>query len=353
MKQPWIQSPVFDLIWFLAPGLLPVLMVLCFPTIFTDQASGISPLAWIFLILFVDVSHVYSTVYRTYFKPSARQKYASIFRLVPVLAWGVGVILFAIQPMLFWRCLAYLAVFHFIRQQYGFLKIYSRKIPAPAWVLSLHTAVIYIVTLAPILVWHCTGPRNFHWFVEGDFIYLNLPFLSVLCKGIFFLSVTLYAASEIYLWSILGRINLPRCLFVLGTAASWYVGIVVYNGDLAFTMLNVLSHGIPYMALIWVSERRESAAGTSVFLKTVFGSYGIFLFVGSLILLGYFEEGLWDAVVWREHESIFGLFYFLHPLKDNLFLCFVVPLLALPQIVHYVLDGFIWKVGREKQKWLV
>jgi hypothetical protein len=353
MKQPWIHSPVFDLVWFLSPGIIPVVILLCFPSVFIGQASGISPLSWIILILFVDVSHVYSTVYRTYFKPSARQKYTSAFRLVPVIGWAVGVLLCIIQPMLFWRCLAYLAVFHFIRQQYGFLKIYSRKATAPAWVSRLHTIVIYAVTLGPILVWHFTGPKNFHWFLEGDFIYFPLPVMSTICESVFFLSVVLYVASELYLWYTQKHFNIPRSLFVLGTAASWYIGIVVYNGDLAFTMLNVLSHGIPYMALIWVSEKRESAAGTSTLLKAVFGSYGVFLFVGSLLVLGYFEEGLWDAMVWRERESIFGLFYFLQPLRNELFLAFIVPLLALPQITHYVLDGFIWKTGREKQKWLV
>lgn len=34
--------------------------------------------------------------------------------------------------------------------------------------------------------------------------------------------------------------------------------------------------------------------------------------------------------------------------QDNLLLDILVPLLALPQITHYVLNGFIWKVSRDK-----
>ncbi|MVT11033.1 hypothetical protein [Chitinophaga tropicalis] len=29
----------------------------------------------------------------------------------------------------------------------------------------------------------------------------------------------------------------------------------------------------------------------------------------------------------------------------------VVPLLALPQITHYIMDGFIWKIKQEEFKW--
>ena len=32
-------------------------------------------------------------------------------------------------------------------------------------------------------------------------------------------------------------------------------------------------------------------------------------------------------------------------------LSFIVPLLALPQITHYILDGFIWKIKKEEFRW--
>jgi hypothetical protein len=39
---------------------------------------------------------------------------------------------------------------------------------------------------------------------------------------------------------------------MVGTLISWYIGIVHYNNDLIFTFLNVVTHGIPYMALVWM-----------------------------------------------------------------------------------------------------
>ena len=134
----------------------------------------------------------------------------------------------------------------------------------------------------------------------------------------------------------------------MGTAASWDVGIVVFNGDLAFTALNVISHGIPYMALVWVSEKKQASTGNSKLLKLVFSQYGVLFFAGIVILFAYIEEGLWDALVWRERGEVFSFFYFLAPLKNLHVFALVVPLLALPQTVHYVLDAFIWKIRNPK-----
>jgi hypothetical protein len=43
--------------------------------------------------------------------------------------------------------------------------------------------------------------------------------------------------------------NIPKNLIIIGTLSSWFFGIVYFNNDLVFTLLNVVSHGIPYMAL--------------------------------------------------------------------------------------------------------
>lgn len=346
MKQPWIASPLFDCCWFLAPSIAPVFLVLLFPSFFGEQAVQLSPVMWVLLVLLVDVAHVYSTVYRTYFKASARKKYATVLRVVPVLVWIVGVVLFALESMWFWRCLAYMAVFHFVRQQYGFLRIYSRGSTVPRWVRLLHTVVIYAVTVLPVAIWHCTGPKNFNWFVEGDFLYYPMPAAVLLCRGLFFVALVAYAASEIYLWLIHHQYAIPRIALVAGTATSWYVGIVLYNGDLAFTMLNVLAHGIPYMALVWVCEKGEVHKSNSRLLSVVFSKYGVVVFVGIITAMGYVEEALWDVWVWHEHREIFSSFSWLQSLYSHQFAAFLVPLLSLPQAVHYVLDGFIWKTDK-------
>jgi hypothetical protein len=47
---------------------------------------------------------------------------------------------------------------------------------------------------------------------------------------------------------------------------------------------------------------------------------------------------LWDRTVWQDREWLFGQGWDVGWLK-----MLIVPALALPQITHYVLDGFIWR----------
>ena len=78
-------------------------------------------------------------------------------------------------------------------------------------------------------------------------------------------------------------------------------------------------------------------------MKLCFGRYGVFYFLLTLVVLAYFEEGLWDGLVWGDHPALFGPFTRLPQVSDHQFLSLLIPLLTLPQATHYVLDGFIWK----------
>ena len=127
---------------------------------------------------------------------------------------------------------------------------------------------------------------------------------------------------------------------VASTAATWYVGIVAFNSDFAFTVTNVVAHGLPYLALVWLYGRRKWIAPTS-WRTWLYRPALLWVFVGVTILLAYLEEGAWDLLVWREHASLFGGWR-LPTLPDEM-LAVIVPALILPQATHYVLDAWIWK----------
>ncbi len=348
MKQAWIRSPKFDLMWVIAPLILPVIVLLILPSVFQRETSGLDTISWVILILLIDVAHVYSTLFRTYLNPRAGQKLGYKLYAIPFIAWLAGVVLFSIQPLYFWRFLAYVAVFHFIRQQYGFMRIYSRKSEEKQIGRIINAVTIYGSTILPILIWHFNGPRNFNWFVEGDFFYLQSPMAVIYCKVLFFTIVLLYVIKETISYIRYRQFYLPRFLLITGTAASWYTGIVTFNGDLAFTALNVIAHGIPYLALVWHTEQKTDQTNNGV-MQFVFAKYGWTLFLAIVFIFAFIEEGLWDSLVWREHTSIFRTFYILPEIQHKQFLAFIVPLLALPQVVHYIIDGFIWKVRDVKK----
>lgn len=342
----WLYSPAVDGLFILGPGLAVTAVLFAFPGLFAGQES-VPPWLWLLLIVGVDVTHVYSTLYRTYFDREELAAHPLRYRLVPLVGWTAGVLLYRADPLLFWRVLAYLAVYHFVRQQYGFFMIYRRADPpSPRWQLWLDKAVIYAAPLYPLLYWHTHLPRAFEWFVAGDF--LALPaWLEPPGRWLYLLLLAGYLLKEGWMLTRGIPFNLPRNLLLLGTAGSWYAGIVLFNGDLAFTAANVLAHGIPYMALVWIYGRKASAKQKE--RRTIdrfFSPRLLPVYLGIPLLLAWLEEALWDGVIWRDHATLFGWFHALPKLADPATLSWLVPLFALPQITHYLLDGFLWRVRK-------
>lgn len=349
-QQPWIGRKEVDISFILLPPFLCLAIIGLFPGLFTNSA-GIPDLAWVLLILLIDVAHVYSTLFRTYFDPGAFRKQRMLLTAIPFAGFIAGVLLYSISPLLFWRVLAYVAIFHFIRQQYGFMRVYSRKEKAGKLFRLIDTLAVYSATLYPVLHWHMNGPRNFNWFLEDDLFYFHAPVLLTVFTVFYLLIVLLYLLKEAFLYFRFGIFNLPRFLVIAGTMVSWYFGIVYFNGDMAFTLLNVVSHGIPYMALVWLyGKKHYTGEKAPAFLKRVFSRYGIIIFLGALFLFAFLEEGIWDLAVWKEHGHLFGGNGMSLQIPEKLY-AFIVPLLALPQITHYILDGFIWKIRQDDFRW--
>lgn len=342
--QPWIIEPLKDILYILSPPFLSLILVLIIPSVF-QQTEEMPELFWLVLVVFIDVAHVYSTLYRTYFQRKNFTHSYPLLILVPLICYVLGVILYAMDGLLFWRILAYVAVFHFIRQQYGLMRLYLRMDKPSKFSSITDSIAIYTATLYPLLYWHFSGNRNFNWFLENDFIPLENTTIIPIFQFIYFLIILLYIIKELYFFVSSKKINIPKNLLIIGTFLSWYFGIVYFNGDMAFTTLNVISHGIPYIALIWFFEKKKASVSIeNSFWKTFFsGSLGFIFFLISIIIFAYFEEGLWDALVWQEHGSLFKPFHFIPQVNHSPILTLLIPLLALPQATHYVLDGFIWR----------
>lgn len=363
LEQPWLSSALWDCLLIISPAFITSAVAIAFRSQL-DNSDYMPLWAWVSFVLVVDVAHVYATLFRTYFDPKSFAENKPLLVLLPVLCWAAGWALYSYNDMLFWRALAYLAVFHFIRQQYGFVALYARKDPAEfSKYKFLDKICIYIVTLFPILYWHTHLPRNFSWFVKGDFIGSIPVVLSDFGFAAYVGIVFFYLAKEILLLKKTGFLNIPKNLIVIGTAVSWWIGIVALNSDIAFTMTNVVTHGIPYMALVWLYHNKAATAGSVDGTPSVESSRSVFKFARDLLLsfapafvlflvmLAYLEEGFWDGLIWREHLTFFSPFSKLPTITDGAWLAVLVPLLSLPQSTHYVLDGFIWRVKDKASSW--
>lgn len=345
-RQLWIFSARADLLLFTLPALFALGVVALSP----EARSGQSPeWVWWLGVLLVDVGHVWSTLFVTYLDRAELARHPARYALLPALGWVGGVALYASGgAALFWRCLAYLAVFHFVRQQYGWLALYrARERDQSRLGALLDGAAIYAATLYPLLHWHAHLPRRFDWFLPGDFA-SGLPQLVARAALLpYLLALGGYVLRALWQWQSGRRVAWGKHLLVGSTAATWYAGIVATDADYAFTLCNVLVHGIPYAALIFSYGRHVAGARQqperSLAARLIGGSPGAALlrFVGCLWLLAMLEELLWDRSVWHERPELFGSGLQLDDVH-----VWLVPLLAVPQITHYLLDGVFWRRGR-------
>jgi hypothetical protein len=338
-NQPWIADPKKETWLILAPSILPVALIFLFKDYFVH--SEVSGLWWLLLVLCIDVGHVYSTLFRLYWDKATFTKYKRLLIVIPIAGFIAGTVIHLYSAMIFWRLLAYVAVFHFVRQQYGFMRLYSRKENQSRWFKVIDSVSIYNATLYPLIYWHLNLTGQLSWFIKGDFISLKLPGLSETLFYIFLTILSVYILKE--LWCIYKdrAFNIPKNMIMVGTYASWYVGIVTFQGDLIFTLLNVVAHGIPYMGLIWIYGEKKATE------KFSFGWRGALTFIAVLITFAYVEESLWDVLIWKDHTDIFPFFTGNNTLESSILLSLIVPFLVLPQITHYVLDGFIWRFSKD------
>lgn len=349
-RSPWLFGRNLDLLAFVGPVVVAIAFVLI------GRAVGLrSTPPWAFLtcVIVVDVAHVHGTLYRVYLDPAEVKRRKLLYLGTPLLAYAVGVALHLSGGALrFWRVLAYFAVWHFVRQQIGWVALYRVRAgeladPSRRVDRYLDPAVTYAATLYPLVYWHATLPKRFSWFMRGDFFVVSqrvgqalLPFAHAVWAAL----LLGFALRQVQLFATGRTVNVGKVLVVSGTALLWWLGIVHWNDDYSFTVTNVLPHGIPYFVLVLLYARRrftDPDAAPARLGQRLFAG-GVALAFLALVVLAFFEEWAWDLYVWHDHEPIFGEGRVLSPTV----LAFLVPILALPQAVHYVTDGYVWR-GRE------
>ena len=344
--EPWLWSARRDLCVFAGSALLALSIVAL------GHASGFAGGAlpdWAFLVLVlgVDVAHVYGTLFRTYLDGAELRARRLRYALTPLASYALGVAAYSLAPWLFWRVLAYLALFHFVRQELGWLRLQRAKSHAARFDARLDELALYVGALYPVLVWHAElHSRQFSWFVSGDFVALPARFAAVLplARALWLTVLGLFAGRQLWLL-VYHRLVRPLPWLIVGkTAIIWYVGIVYCNSDFDFTLTNVLAHGIPYLALTWgYARERERDAPRALGARVV--GLGFWAFFGLLLILAAGEEWGWDHWLFHDREWLFGP----GPELGGSALSWLVPMLAVPQVTHYLLDAKLWRSAETRR----
>lgn len=353
----WLSGPAFDLGLMIGPTLLACAVAAALP-----DAVGLSAVGWLLLVVFIDVGHVWATGLRL-----ATDRSPGHLRRALLLPLAVAIALIGVQlvvPHWYWRGMALLAIFHFLRQQVGIAMVYRHAAGLPPgpdarWERAAHWAAAGV----PMLYWLSHLPRRFVWFVEGD-----LP------EGLPTLAFWIGAAAGAVAWLGHGRNrwrsrswSWGRDLWLLSGALAWWTGVVWRDDDLVFSLTNIVAHGVPYVALVALVESRRSArGGASALPAALWRGPGLALVLLALLTLAFTEEALWDRFVWQEHAAIFGQSDLWRLIFDGVSgvanpepgwaaredgawtpadraVGLAVALLSVPQVTHYLLDGLIWR----------
>jgi len=340
----WLFSARTDAFAFVAPFVFAITLLALGKVL---GVKSTPPWGFLLCVVMVDVAHVHGTLFRVYLDRAEVMRRPVLYLGAPPLAYALGVALHLYGGGLwFWRVLAYVAVWHFVRQQIGWVALYRARAGETrdperrldAWLDPIAT---YAAALYPLLMWHTHLPRKFSWFVRGDFLPGMPVFVATVARPLWLATLVVFVARQAQLAITRRGVNTGKVVVILTTYLLWWLGIVAMDQDWAFTVTNVLPHGIPYVVLIAAYSRRRY--GDPEAPRASFATYlvrsGFVLAYGFLVALALVEEGFWDRLVWHDHEAIFGE----GPLLSARALAFLVPLLALPQAVHYFLDGRVWK----------
>ena len=353
----WLISKPVDLLVLLLPVWALWLVFFSNTTFF--QNIQLPLWAWVVFILGVDVGHVWSSLFRTYLDPEEFKTHKKLLILTPIILFVASVTVLSFSMLWFWRLMAYVAVFHFIKQQFGFVALYKLKAGEKRKQLLSDKRIIYLATLYPVVYWHFNSDASFNWFMGNDFFQLHALFKNQVAVQTIFEILNWGYWGLIAIWlsfeikAILKgeRVSIGKILWVLTTALNWWFGIVYFNSDVIFSVSNVVAHGIPYVALIYFYNLKKKELMAQVNMKVIWRLRWIAILLFTIILAAIVEEYFWDMFVYREHHQFFEtiLPYNWNQTTTKWGLVFAVAILALPQQTHYIIDGFIWKMNAKNK----
>jgi len=347
MNDNWIFSKKFDLGIFLLPLGLAALS----PLVLLLEPFEQMPL-WAFLLLLVsfDVAHVWSSLYRTYLDPDEYSRRPLLYLLpIPIFLF-LSFRIHYYSPVLFWTLLAYVAIYHFIKQNYGFLVLYKvKKGESSSLDFYLDKWTLYAGALAPVLWWHATPTRHFDWFNAGEeFAFRIDPVFAREIGLVYFLFLGLYLIRQVYVWRTLRYFNPGKQLIMAAHYLTWAVGIYATDNPLISAAFLNLFHGIPFLAIIWYYCNRKWSdpvrSTRSKLLAFLSQRKRWYLFYLLIFVPALLEETIWDGFVWQVYMP--DLLALPLPQVDHFAMSLFVAALSLPQILHYFLDAWIWKFDR-------
>ena len=338
----WLVSPRFDLSMVALPLSVALLVWSLLP-------DGFGRPLWAYALFIVsfDVAHVWTTGFLTYFDPVARAKRGRLLAGVLGGAFLTSFVIHAYSPVVFWTALAYIAIGHFIKQQLGFLRLYAaRSGKGTSRDRRWDGVTLWVGALGAVGLWHADPTERFDWFDAGETFALMLPEaaapvigIAMACAGVS------WCVREAIVAGRTGCASWGRWVWMVASWFTWWMGLRVADSFFVAAAFINLFHGIPYTMLVWHRLRSNPAhrEARPHFVTRMVRAGRWPLFYAVVLVAALLEESLWDAIVWHQYTEHLPLA--MPEMQRSLWLSFWISMLSLPQVVHYYLDGVLWRGG--------
>ncbi len=330
IERPPLISRRLDVLCFLsflpivivAPVLAPILKVAGIDIL------QLTTLQVFLLVVLIDGAHIFSTSLITYFDRERRKLFSPYLTVIPIVVFlSMVLMLLLLGSIKFYYFLAYAAIFHFVRQQYGWFSIACKKGSlGPRWISKIDQISIYSIPIFAI-IWNSSYTQPYRWFKEGDLFSIPI-WLTNIFHILFWIITITFILSNCYQIFRLKKINLTKYMIWLNTFICWYVGFVFFEGGFVYFFLLVVHHGLPYLGIIHKSEKITSTLRGSQFKYIASITIIYILCVGLSVL----EVTTNKPVIGTEEFSL-----------NQLLLASFAALIYTPQVTHYFLDMVIWK----------
>jgi len=329
----WIVSARDDLTWFIGPVLLCYALV----AVYVTRALPFVPILAALLLL--DASHIFATFTRTYFDREERTVRWRLLAGVLVFLVIGPLVVFAGGYIPYFFLATVWALYHQLKQHYGFAVIYKIKNGDTEEVDNfLDRAFLLANFLGPLFVF-VTRRSGFLARADGR-LKLLAGYAGYALLVVMAVVSLVWLIRQVVRFSRGGLIDLPKyLLFVAVVPLMWVVMLSPFPYKLPMVVLMMLPmHTLQYHRLVWFHNRKYSSPTAT---RTRHGLAVIVnrrLITYAAVVIGY-------AVVFNlSRRGVIAAFGESSIITQTVLALSIGPLLA-----HFYLDSVIWRVRRNPE----
>ncbi len=350
-NQPWVHSWYADsLAFFFVPILFILLAVFKLPP-FTGLDEKTFQFI-IILVLFVDWAHIFAQYHRIFCNPLEEKKLKLVYPISYLLAIPVvAIIVGFLSPPFVDTLLVYFVIFHFIKQQFGFIKIYSKTDgPKTKLVSRMDDLFVYLSMFTPVVYWHTKSfDYNYKWvsmFIKSPvFNWILWPMLVA-----YFLTFIFYIKNEFARTKTNNQFNIPKNIAILVAMLSWGIVSILSDSKLLIIFTVTFTHDVSYTFYVWfVGRRDEHILKKRVNWFSWWSVPGFFIYFAVLILFSHviFVVHLEMTMDHNWDYYIYGKFFNSISKAEGFWLNIGWSLFFATQAHHYFIDRFLWKKEKD------